>query len=839
MDYNKNLAERLKDLKNIEGFPIGKDEDILALSEPPYYTACPNPYIADFIKEKGKVYDANEELYHRQPYTDDIDTNKNDKLTNAHSYHTKSPWHAIQQYIEHYTEPGDVVLDCFSGSGMAGIAAQKSNRKAVLLDLSPVASYISYNYNSSVSQSKFFTIGVEILDEAKEEHKWMLKTIHKEGLNNSTNYGEISSILFSEHFLCPICNIDFQLWDYAVDYENKNLKDKFECKSCGAEISKADCKKSVYEKVDKYINSIITVVKTTPVEITYNYGKKSYKKKPDEFDIELINKIESTEIPNWFPTNPFMGIGERWGDTWRSGVHIGMTNVHHFYTKRNLILLSSLFSKINKVNDSEIKNKLLITFNSFLLRASKKAILAVGNYFNGGGGYITTISGNMYIPSLFFEVEVLGQFENRLKKINEINCHNFNHENIRVSCQSATDFTNIPPNSIDYIFVDPPFGENLMYSELNYLYEAWLRVTTNNTNEAIMNKSQNKNLDEYNNLMQLCFKNLFTVLKPNRWLTIEYHNSKSNIWNGLQESITKAGFVIAHTSILKNKGGSFTINVSPNSVSNDLMINAYKPSEKFIEKFISQAGVDVEIDFINLFLSNLPVSPMMERTEKMLYSKMIAYYLQKGYQINYDAKRFYEMLYQNFIEQDGYWFTANQLNSYSEFKKKFKLEGTDDYKKGTLLMFIVDEKSALLWLHNYLNEPRNFSDISTAFTKISNIQGDIVPDLKILLDENFVYENGNYRRPKSNDEHNSTIDKREKILKREFESILIESKNSKSKIKLIRKEALYYGFDMCYKEKRFEDILTIANKLDKTILENSSELNDFVEAAEIMIQGIL
>ena len=44
------LAEKLKDpeFRAIEGFPIGTDEDILALSDPPYYTACPNPFIADF-----------------------------------------------------------------------------------------------------------------------------------------------------------------------------------------------------------------------------------------------------------------------------------------------------------------------------------------------------------------------------------------------------------------------------------------------------------------------------------------------------------------------------------------------------------------------------------------------------------------------------------------------------------------------------------------------------------------------------------------------------------------------------------------------------------------------
>ncbi|WP_218185228.1 hypothetical protein [Methanogenium cariaci] len=35
------LADQLEELKKIEGFPIGKDEDIIALSDTPYYTACP------------------------------------------------------------------------------------------------------------------------------------------------------------------------------------------------------------------------------------------------------------------------------------------------------------------------------------------------------------------------------------------------------------------------------------------------------------------------------------------------------------------------------------------------------------------------------------------------------------------------------------------------------------------------------------------------------------------------------------------------------------------------------------------------------------------------------
>ena len=56
------LREKLEDpeFRKIEGFPVGNDEDILALSDPPYYTACPNPFLYDFIGIYGKPYDPSE-----------------------------------------------------------------------------------------------------------------------------------------------------------------------------------------------------------------------------------------------------------------------------------------------------------------------------------------------------------------------------------------------------------------------------------------------------------------------------------------------------------------------------------------------------------------------------------------------------------------------------------------------------------------------------------------------------------------------------------------------------------------------------------------------------------
>ena len=93
------------------------------MSDPPYYTACPNPFLEDFVRVHGTAYDATQP-YEREPFAVDSSVGKTDQLFQLHSYHTKVPYLAIVPSILHYTKPGELVLDGFSGSGMTGLAAQ-------------------------------------------------------------------------------------------------------------------------------------------------------------------------------------------------------------------------------------------------------------------------------------------------------------------------------------------------------------------------------------------------------------------------------------------------------------------------------------------------------------------------------------------------------------------------------------------------------------------------------------------------------------------------------------------------------------------------------------------
>src|SRR5690606_38224231 len=186
--FREELRKKLPELKQMEGFPIGEDEDIINLSDPPYYTACPNPWLNDFIAEwekdkkqlekEGKRI-ADFEVY--EPYAADVSEGKNNPIYNAHSYHTKVPHPAIMRYILHYTQPGDIVFDGFAGTGMTGVAGYKCSdpddelkyiienefknnnlnppiwgkRKVVCGDLSVVASFISNVYTLSFDIESF------------------------------------------------------------------------------------------------------------------------------------------------------------------------------------------------------------------------------------------------------------------------------------------------------------------------------------------------------------------------------------------------------------------------------------------------------------------------------------------------------------------------------------------------------------------------------------------------------------------------------------------------------------------------------------------------------------
>ena len=324
--YLEILRQKLPELKKMEGFPVGKDEDILALSDPPYYTACPNPFIEDFIREHGKPYDEATDNYQREPFAADVSEGKNDPIYNAHSYHTKVPYKAVMRYILHYTEPGEIVFDGFCGTGMTGVAAQMcahpdaqfkakveaempgiiwGARQAILCDLCPSATFIAYNYNTPIDIRSFEKEATRILEEVEQECGWLYQTTHTDG----KTVGRINYTVWSDVFICSQCSQEIIFWEAAVNQESGSVSKEFHCPYCKALCTKRNLERARETRFDNVLGKTITQGKHLPVMINYFVGKKRYNKKPDTADIALIHKVEDSEIPYWFPHYAMMFKG--------------------------------------------------------------------------------------------------------------------------------------------------------------------------------------------------------------------------------------------------------------------------------------------------------------------------------------------------------------------------------------------------------------------------------------------------------------------------------------------------------------------------------------------------
>ena len=846
MESRKLTKADLDKVRGIEGFPIGEDEDIIALSDAPYYTACPNPFIEEFLKENGTVYDESSDDYHREPFAADVSEGKSDPIYVAHSYHTKVPHKAIMRYILHYTNPGDVILDGFCGSGMAGVAAQMCGvddnlqkatllhdipyakwgaRKAILSDLAPIASFLARNYNTEFNYEEFKKTANDLIEECKDKYGWMYRTKHVPDSSNPSlfdqyddRYGIINHVVWSDVFICPHCGKEIVLWDVGMDFENKQAVDDIECKSCGLKFKKKDATRAKITYFDTELNDTVTVSKQVPVMIVYTYMGKRYDKKPDEEDLALIEKIQNMKVEDYVPIAKLpVGV-----NTEQPKQSHGFEYVHQFYTKRNLIVVSYLSQAI-------YKGHIAFEYTALLSRATKQLRLLVSNFFNGGGGWVgTALSGTLFVPSYSMEVNILLTFENRIERA--LAMEYAKRGQVICSCQSTTDLRNIPESSIDYIFTDPPFGSNINYSELSYFWESWLRVRTQNKTEAIINGVQGKALLEYQTLMENCFKEYFRVLKPNRWMTVEFHNSQNAVWNAIQEALIKAGFIIADVRTLDKKQASFKQVTTSSAVKQDLVISVYKPKDSFRREFIAKAGSEETAwDFVRQHLENIPVvvvkndmvELIAERQAYLLFDRMVAYHIMQGMAVPIDATDFYRGLDERFLQRDGMYFLPSQVNEYDTARIKADVEPIQ-------FSFIVsNEKTAIAWLYQQLSDenggPKTYAELQPKFMqevkKVDKFEA--LPELAVLLEENFLEdEKGHWYIPDITKE-GDMAKLREKSLLKEFDSYL----SSKGKLKLFRSEAIRVGFAKLWKEKNYQAIVDMAERLpEQTVQEDPNIL---------------
>lgn len=890
--FTEKLQEKLQDpaFRAIEGFPIGEDEDILALSDPPYYTACPNPWLTDFILEWKDQKPPHPEgyRYHREPFAVDVSEGRNDSVYNAHRYPTKVPPKAIMRFILHYTNPGDIVLDGFCGTGMVGVAvnrcsnpdkATKSSleanqnniewgeRRYVLSDLSPIATFISNNQTSSPDIRRFQRTLTSVISNVKKEFGWIYESIYP----NTKKTTQLYHMVWSEVYNCPSCSNDVVFWEAAVDKNTGVIAKEFECSHCGALLAKQQLERkqeSVFHEATGEVHNQSVFI---PVASRFLVRGDKADYPIQENDLETIKKILATKIPFWHPSESIKRDIDMWYE--RDYTSLGIFNLDSFYTKRNLLCFAALWNESQKIEDLVTRNSVLFTLTGMAVNLSRMNCWRHEVSFP-----YNPISGTLYVSSLSVESNVFHGVTNKGKRLASIWRETNSKKNHRcISTQATQQLQHIPNDSIDYIFTDPPFGSNFIYSDLSLLYEAWLKISTSTRQEAVVHrrKKEGNRLEDYRKFMTDCFREYHRVLKPGRWMTVVFSNTKASVWNSIQTALTEAGFIVANVSALDKKQGSFKALTTPTAVKQDLVISAYKPNRGFEERFQHESKNQEGVwDFVRTHLNYLSVTKLQagrllfipERDPRILFDQMIAYYVRKGFPVPLSSQEFQMGLAQRFIERDGMFFLPDQAEEY-ERKKLLSGEAVQ------ASIFVTDESSAIQWLRQLLKDkPQTFSDINPQFMQQLGgwSKNEAQLDLRELLNQNFLSYDGkgpvpeqihaylstNWRDmrnlPKDDPDLMGKAQDRwyvpdpnkagdlerlkERALLKEFEGYKQVKRKLKSTDR-VRSEALRAGFKYAWQEKDYATIVAMGDKIPSNVLEEDTKLLMWYDQAVTRMGG--
>lgn len=844
--FTDKLREKLKDpeFRKIEGFPLGDDEDILALSDPPYYTACPNPFLRDFV---ARYRGSDHPDPASGPFVGDVSEGKTEHYYNVHTYHTKVPYRAIARFLLHYTRPGDVILDAFCGTGMTGLAAQAcasssfvrdldpacpeeriGKRVTVLVDLSPAATHIATNYSGRTDPDSFERECNNILQEFRDECGWMFTTTDpKSGAQCPVDY-----YVWSDVFGCPDCGHEIVFWDEGVDQEtgHKSSNKELECPSCKAKNHRDKFTRVEETYFDDLLRTTAKRQKEKLILVAYrSKGKKALTKEPDAADQAILERVNREPIGDPVPITKMMRRDGVWGDMYRAGYHLGITHFHHFYYRRSLKAVAWFWHRVEK-SPPELRPRLRWWLQSVSIGHTR-----LNRYFSSSYSQVNRyLKGFLYIAQVRAEVAPWYALTGKIRRMAQSAP---GRAPLAISTSSATAL-GLDDKSVDYIFTDPPFGGNIIYSELNFMWEAWLRVYTNQTPEAIVSGIQDKDLAHYQGLMQRCFEQYFRVLKPGRWMTVLFHNSQNAVWVAIQSALEKAGFVVADVRVFDKKQLTMKQQTAAGTVQKDLLISAYRPNGGLEQQFRVHAGTpDGVWDFVRQHLRHLPqfiptgagAEVIAERQPVLLFDRMVAFHVQRGVAVPMGAAEFYSGLKQKFPERDGMYFLPEQVAEYDRLRLQVK-------EIAQLALFVSDERSAIQWLRRELEQqPQTYQQIQPKFLKeLHQADHEQLPELRELLQQNFLEdEKRRWYVPDPNKQLD--LEKlREKALLREFE----EYKASKQKrLKTFRTEAVRAGFKAAWAARDYKTIVAVAQKLPEDVLQEDQTILMYYDNASMRVEA--
>lgn len=574
-------------------------------------------------------------------YSQAMPSSRTGLFYNTFAYPTKIAPESIAVYIATHTNPGDTVLDVFGGSGSTGLAAlmceypsqamldlaRKMNvtpvwgaRNAILYEIGTYGAFASRVITCPPVRSDFSKAVQELLLSAEKDLNDIYSITDEAG-----NNGTIRHVIWSDVLRCPSCGREFSYYEGMVRSEPMRILDVGECPHCGCVVNSKALDYVCESVEDKLLHRTISRRKRVPAKVYGETGTKKWCREATVDDTLSFQKIEDMDYPKTAEPKEI-----EWGELYRAGYHTGITHLHHFYTKRNYIVMSYLWDKA-AIYPDDIRDAirlLLLSYNATHATLMTRVVVK-----KNSKDFVLTgaQSGVLYISSLPVEKNIitgikrkLEHFEKAFEYVNHCSGH---VEVINGSSQKLTQ----PDCSIDYVFTDPPFGDFIPYAEVNQINELWLANKTDKKSEIIISNSQNKDVICYQKMMTEVFSEIHRVLRDEGNATVVFHASKAVVWNALCAAYVDAGFKVETTSFLDKNQASFKQVVSEDSVQGDplILLSKGKTSrQKFAAYEILDEAIAEQVDH--------------QYTDKRhVYAVYISKCLERGVAVELDAKTAY------------------------------------------------------------------------------------------------------------------------------------------------------------------------------------------------------
>lgn len=377
---------------------------------------------------------------------------------------------------------------------------------------------------------------------------------------SGTRYREIG-----DEETCPNCNTTFEPMDGNCGYG------KYTCPNG----HKNDIKETLQRKDRRPSFEYFAIRYRAPT------GEDKWKT-PDDRDLETFDRVKEElqenidDLP--IPDQELPDGGTRTG-TGRL-LNYNFARYRELFTDRHLLTYGKLFERAMDVDDQNIREFLVTAISNSLERNS---LLCKWDYDNNHGmnvferkAYIVknqpvegnplNREGNIVALENFFD-KVTGAKEycqhpfEKLKESGSVNKYPVQGESVsedrleNIKCRTSERMGE-DDNSVDYIITDPPYFDNIQYSELSEFFYVWLRECLGDDyeefnpehvpsgREIIVNEVIDKDKDFFIESLSNVFSECNRVLKDDGEMVFTYHHTESNAWTAVIAALVNSGFTV-------------------------------------------------------------------------------------------------------------------------------------------------------------------------------------------------------------------------------------------------------------------------------------------------------